>query len=53
MLSRFDFLLGTARSFGFLVGEALFFFQKIKLDFLRQNENIYSCKHRKCFYNCY
>ena len=28
-------LIGTARSFGFLVGEALFFFQKIKLDFLR------------------
>ena len=29
MLSRFDFLLGTARSFGFLVGEALFFSKKI------------------------
>ena len=25
MLSRFDFLIGTARPFGFLVGEGLFF----------------------------
>ena len=25
MLSRFDFLLGAARLFGFLVGEGLFF----------------------------
>ena len=34
MLSRFDFLLGTARPFVFLFGERLFFFQKMKLDFL-------------------
>ena len=33
MLSRFDFLLGTARSFGFLVGEVLFFFPKDKTRF--------------------
>ena len=43
MLSRFDFLVGTARPFGFLVEEGLFFFQYMKLDFLRQSESIYFC----------
>ena len=47
------FLLGAARPFGFLVGEGLFF-QKMKLDFLRQSESIYSCHERKLvLYNWY
>ena len=43
------FLLGTGRSFGFLVGEGLFL-QYMKLDFLGQSESIYFCNHRKCSY---
>ena len=37
------FLVGAARPFGFLVEEGLFFFQYMKLDFLRQSESIYFC----------
>ena len=40
MLSRVDFLLGSARPFGFLMGGGAVFFQYMKLDFLRQSEGI-------------
>ena len=45
MLSRFDFLLGAARPFVFLVRKVLSFFQEMKPDFLRQSESIYFYNH--------
>ena len=57
MLSRFDFLKGTARLFGILVGDGLFFpidetkFSKITVDKVKV---FIFANHRKCFfYNCY
>ena len=46
------FLLGTARPFVFRGGGGLFFYQYMKLDFLRQSESIYFCYDIKCFI-CY
>ena len=43
-----NFLLGAAKPFGFLVGEGLFF-QKMKLDFLRQSESIYFATIKSVF----
>ena len=42
MFSKFDFLLGAARPFGFLVGEGLFFLID-ETSFFRQSESIYFC----------
>ena len=39
------FSFGTARPFGFLVGERLFF-QQLKLDSFRQSESIYFCNNK-------
>ena len=50
MLSRVDFLLGSARPFVFLVGGGAVFFSPIdETNFLRQSESIYFCNHRKFF----